>query len=68
MNKLSNVINDSKCSVYPLLNTSINNRTMTKTSTHLDSINYNLDNPNNKIRLIEKMKNNTDRKGYCWKI
>ena len=63
MNKLSNVINDSKCSVYPLLNTSINNRTMTKTSTHLDSINYNLDNPKNKIRLIEKMKNNTDRKG-----
>ena len=59
-NKLSNVINENKNYAYPLLNMSINNRTMTKTTTNLESITYNIDklyNTNNNSSLNKKFNN-----------
>jgi len=59
-NKLSNIINENKNYAYPLLNISINNRSMTKTTTNLESISYNIDklyNTNNNCSLNKKLNN-----------
>ena len=59
-NKLSNVINEKMHYVYPLLNISNNNRKMTKASTNLESVSYNIDklyNTHNNSRLINKINN-----------
>ena len=58
-NKFNNIINDSRHFQYPILNISINNKTMTKASTNLESASYNLDkfyNTNN-YNLIKKINN-----------
>ena len=54
-NKFSNLINEKKNLAYPLLNISVNNKTMTKAKTNLDSINYNMEElRDNNIHLIKK--------------
>ena len=59
-NKLSNNINQSQKSTYPLLNTSMNNKTMTKTNINFESMPYDLKKLRNidKLNLIKKIKNN----------
>ena len=58
-NKFNNIINDSRHFQYPILNISINNKTMTKASTNLESASYNLDKfyNTNKYNLIKKINN-----------
>ena len=53
-NKLSNIINQSQKSTYPLLNTSINNKTMTRTNIKFESIPYDIKNlrSTDKLNLI----------------
>ena len=58
-NKLSNIINQSQKSTYPLLNNSINNKTMTRTNIKFESIPYEIKNLRSidKLNLIKKIKN-----------